>query len=339
MALLHKFHLASIYSIRSKQIERVSKELKKAKYRISNWREYNEALVNRGSLTFWFDEEAIGGWRETQPSGQRGAPRLYSDVAIQCALTLGAVFGLPLRATEGLVRSVIELTELALPTPDYTTLCRRRGDLQVFLPRRLSQGAVHVVVDATGLKVFGEGEWKVRKHGYSKRRTWRKLHLAVDEASHEILAAALTTNEVGDNEMLADLLELIDEPLAQVSADGSYDSWDTYARIQQRGACVAIPPRKSARIRQHGNSGQPPLPRDEALRAIRHHGRAAWKRATGYHRRSLAETAMFRIKTLFGNRLSAHLFDSQATEAFLRCRALNRMTELGMPESYVVTAA
>lgn len=313
--------------------------MKKAKYHIGNWREYNEALVNRGSLTFWFDEEAIGSWRETQHSARRGAPRLYSDVAIECALTLGAVYSLPLRATEGLMRSVIELTGLGLPIPDYTTLCRRRSDLQVFLPRRLPKGAVHVVVDATGLKVFGEGEWKVRKHGYGKRRTWRKLHLAVDEASHEILAAVLTTNDFGDNEVFADLLEQIDEPLAQVSADGSYDSWDIHERIQQRGAHAAIPPRKTARIRQHGNSGQPPLPRDEALRAIRRHGRAAWKRGAGYHRRSLAETAMFRIKTLFGDSLSAHLFDSQAAEAFLRCRALNRMTELGMPESYVVSAA
>jgi hypothetical protein len=198
---------------------------------------------------------------------------------------------------------------------------------------------VHVVVDATGLKVFGEGEWKVRKHGYGKRRTWRKLHLAIDEASHEILAAVLTTNDFGDNEVFADLLEQIDEPIVQVSGDGSYDSWDTHARIQRRGARPAIPPRKTARIHQHGNRRQPPLPRDEALRAIRHRGRAAWKRATGYHRRSLAETAMFRIKTLFGASLSARSFNSQATEAFLRCRALNRMTELGMPESYLVTDA
>jgi hypothetical protein len=317
----------------------VDKKLKKAKYRIRNWREYNQALVNRGSLTFWFDEEAIGSWCETQRSGRRGAPRWYSAIAIQCALTLGVVFRLPLRATEGLVRSVIELIGLALPTPDYTTLCRRRGGLPVFLPRHLPKGAVHVVIDATGLKVFGEGEWKVRQHGYAKRRTWRKLHLAVDEASHEIVAAALTTHDVGDNEMFADLLEPIDEPIAQVSADGSYDSWDTHERIQQRGARAAIPPRKTARIRQHGNSRQRPLPRDEALRTIRRHGRAAWKRAVGYHRRSLAENAMFRIKTLFGSRLSARLFDSQATEAFLRCQAMNRMTQLGMPESYRVAEA
>lgn len=317
----------------------MGKKLKKAKYRISNWRDYNEALVNRGSLTFWFDEEAISSWHETHRSGRRGAPRWYSDIAIQCALTLGVVFRLPLRATEGLVRSVIELMSLVLPTPDYTTLCRRRGALPVFLPRHLPKGAVHVVIDATGLKVFGEGEWKVRQHGYSKRRTWRKLHLAVDETSHEILAAVVTTNDVGDNEVLADLLEPIDEPIVQVSGDGSYDSWDTHERIQRRGARAAIPPRKTARIRQHGNRGQPPLPRDEALRAIRRHGRAAWKRAVGYHRRSLAETAMFRIKTLFSDRLSARLFDSQATEAFLRCRAMNRMTQLGMPESYRVAEA
>ena len=137
-------------------------------------------------MTFWFDEEAIASWEETERTGRRGAARVYSDVAIQCALTLRAVFRLPLRATEGLVRSVIVLMGLALPTPDYTTLCRRQGAVGVVLPRRLPEGAVHVVVDATGLKVFGEGEWKVRQHGYSYRRTWRKLHLAVDETSHEV---------------------------------------------------------------------------------------------------------------------------------------------------------
>jgi hypothetical protein len=145
-------------------MDRVAKKLKKAKCHIKNWRQYNEALVNRGSLTFWFEEEAIGSWQETQRSGRRGAPRRYSDMAIQCALILGVVFRLPLRATEGLVRSVIELIGLTLPTPNYTTLCRRRGGLQVRLPRHLSKEAVHVVVDATGLKVFGEGEWKVRQH-------------------------------------------------------------------------------------------------------------------------------------------------------------------------------
>jgi IS5 family transposase len=313
--------------------------LKKANYRISNWREYNEALVNRGSLTFWFDEEAIAAWIETEPTGRRGAPRRYSDVAIKCGLTLREVFHLPLRASEGLVRSLLELMGLPLPTPDYTTLCRRQGSLEVELPPRLAKGAVHVVVDATGLKVFGEGEWKVRKHGYTKRRTWRKLHLAVDEASHEIVAAALTTHDVGDNEMLPDLLDQIDGPIDQVSADGAYDSWDNHEQIQQRGARAAIPPRKNARIRQHGNRRQPPLPRDEALRAIRQHGRASWKQSVGYHQRSLAETAMFRIKTLFGARLSGRLFDHQATEAFIRCQAMNRMTAHGMPESYVAAAA
>jgi IS5 family transposase len=313
--------------------------VKKARYRIRNWREYNEALVNRGQLTLWFDEEAVASWEEKERTGRRGAPRVYSDVAILCALTLRAVFRLPLRATEGLVRSVIVLMGLALPTPDYTTLCRRQGALEVVLPRRLPKGSVHVVVDATGLKVFGEGEWKVRQHGYSRRRTWRKLHLAVDETSHEVLAAAVTTNDVGDNEMLPDLLSAFDGPIGQVSADGVYDTWENYHHIEQLGARAAIPPRRTARIRQHGNSRHPPLPRDEALRAIRRHGRSAWKRAEGYHRRSLAETAIFRIKTLFGGHLSARRFDHQATETFIRCRAMNRMTHLGMPDSYRIAEA
>ena len=214
--------------------------MKKAKYRIRNWADYNQALVDRGSLTFWFDEEARDSWIEQQRTGRRGAPRTYSGVAIQCVLTLRVMFRLPFRASEGMVRSLLELMDLAQPTPDYTTLCRRQRELAVTLPRTFPSKPVHVVIDATGLKVYGEGEWHVRQHGSSKRRTWRKLHLAVDEANHEVLAAALTSNEVGDSTMFADLLDAIEEPIDQVCADGAYDSWDNHARLQQRGVGAAF---------------------------------------------------------------------------------------------------
>lgn len=311
---------------------------KKATYRIRNWNKYNKALIKRGSLTFWFDEEAIAAWYEEERTGRRGCPRTYSDVAIQCTLTLRGVYHLPLRGTQGLLESLLDLMGLELHAPDYTTLCRRQGGLEVSLPRQEQGKALHVVVDATGLKVYGEGEWKVRQHGYTKRRTWRKLHLGVDEGSGEVVATVLSTNNVGDSEVLADLLDQIDEPIEQLSADGSYDTWEIHADLQHRGIRAAIPPRKTARIRQRKNSHEPPLPRDEALRAIRKKGRALWKREAGYHRRSLVENAIFRLKKVFGDKLAARLFDHQATEAFLRCRALTRMTQLGMPESYPVAA-
>jgi hypothetical protein len=306
---------------------------KKQSYQIQNWKQYNEALVKRGSLTFWFDENAITDWQSGDKTGKRGRSRTYTDMAIQCMLTIKAVFHQPLRATEGLLLSLVQLSQLTITVPDYTTLCRRQREIEIKLLRHRSKGAVHVVVDSTGLKVFGEGEWKVRQHGWSKRRTWRKLHLAINSANGEIMASAVTTNSVSDGEVLPNLLAQTPEPIEQLSADGAYDKANCYDVIGKRGARAVIPPRRDAKIWQHGNSLKPPLARDENLRAIRGKGRKQWKQEAGYHRRSLAETAMFRIKTIFGSVLNARRFKSQVTEALIRCNALNRITWLGMPHS------
>jgi hypothetical protein len=149
------------------------------RYRIRNWREYNRALINRGRLTVWFDEQAIIAWRNTEPGQGPGAPRIYSDLAIDCALVFKAVYHLSLRATQGFLSSVIELMKLTLPVPDYSTVSRRQGALQVRLPVESGSSPRHIVIDTTGLKVYGAGEWHVRKHRVVRRRTWRKLHLGV----------------------------------------------------------------------------------------------------------------------------------------------------------------
>lgn len=321
---------------------RSGKQETKTAYRIRNWREYNTALVRRGSITLWFDEEVKRQWIISEQTGKRGASPRYSDLAIACVLTLGVVYHLPLRQQQGFTKSVIDLLGLGLPVPDYTTLCRRRQSLSVDVPAscslRRAEG-VHVVVDSTGLKIYGEGEWKVRLHGASKRRTWRKLHLAVDEATGEILAADLTLSSAGDGERLPALLSQVEQghvTIHQVSADGAYDSWSCHEAITRREAEATIPPRSGSKIKQHGNSKNPRLGRDEILRRIRKVGKDAWKVESGYHRRSLAETAMYRQKQIFGEGLNARLLISQKGEAFLRCVALNRMTQLGMPESYPV---
>src|SRR3989441_3740319 len=309
----------------------------KTQYRIRNWREYNAALVNRGSLTLWVDEEALRAWRYTGPK-QRGAQYVYTDAAIKCVLTLRAVYHLALRATQGLARSVLALLEVALPVPSYSTLSRRAAEVVVALGALPRSGPLHLVVDSSGFKVYGEGEWKVRLHGWSKRRTWRKLHLAVDEATGEIVAAVASTAGVSDDDALPDLLAGVPGAIGQVSADGAYDKRRCYETIEERGAKAAIPPRRDAKIWHHGNCAAPPQQRDENLRAIRRHGRRRWKQESGYHRRSLAETAFFRFKTLFGPALHARQFPQQATELFLKAAALNRMTHLGMPDSYRIAA-
>jgi len=206
----------------------------------------------------------------------------------------------------------------------------------VKLPIATKESGVHIVVDSTGLKIYGEGEWKVRIHGKSKRRTWRKLHIGVDEATGKILVSALTTADVSDGEVLPEMLGEVDAIVMKVSGDGAYDHKEDYAAIAALGAKALIPPRKGARIWRHGNSNEAPLGREENLRRIRNVGRRRWKLESGYSRRSLAETAFSRIKRFFGDRLRARDFENQATEAFLGVRALNIMTATGMPDSYPV---
>ena len=278
----------------------------------------------------------LAAWRNQQKSGKPGRSNTYSDTAILCMATLKEVYHLPLRATQGLLLSVIKLLGVNLSVPDYSTLSRRCTTLEVVLPRRHNDEALHMVVDSTGVKVFGEGEWKVRQHGYTKRRTWRKLHIGADETTGEIVAAVVTTNNVADSQVLEELLEQVDDEIEQVSGDGSYDKRNCYEAIRKRKARAAIPPRRDAKIWQHGNSKQQRLIRDENLRRIRQVGRKAWKQEVGYHRRSLAETQMFRVKTIFGARVSARQFAGQATQVLVRCAALNQMTHLGMPDSYAV---
>jgi len=316
----------------------VKRKKTKPKYRLRNWSQYNKALVHRGSLTLWVGEEVLSAWHNPAGTGKRGKPVFYTDTAILCMATLEEIYHLPLRATEGLTRSLLRLLGVALSVPCYTTLCRRRRTLEVELPRRQKSESLHVVVDSTGVKVYGEGEWKVRQHGWSRRRTWRKLHLGVDEATHEFVAAVVSTNSFKDSQLLPDLLAQVEGELSQVSADGAYDSRNCYDAIHEQGARAAIPPQKRARIWQHGNTRAERHIRDENLRAIRRKGRATWKRESGYHRRSLAETAVFRVKTIFGERVSARSFDGQAAQLLVRCATLNRMTHLGMPDSYKVAA-
>lgn len=310
---------------------------KKKRYRIRNWAQYNKSLVKRGSLTLWFDEESIKNWHKVAKIKGRGRPRDYADIAIQCMLTLKSIYDLPLRATQGLVDSLIELLDLPIKAADYSTVCRRQKQLDIKLQKKNKSESVHGVFDSTGLKVFGEGEWKVRQHGYSKRRTWRKLHLGVDEASGEIIASVLTTNDFGDGEILPDLIEQIDSPLGQASGDGAYDSFENYDLLHKLDAKITIPPRENAKTRQHGNCKSPPLIRDKVVREIQKLGRAEWKRQNNYHRRSIAETTMFRFKQIFGCHLHAISFESQAAEAFIKCNVLNKMTALGMPKSYVIS--
>jgi hypothetical protein len=307
-----------------------------ALYRVKNWTEYDQALVQRGSITFWLSDDFEKNWLYAGEK-QCGSQFDYSDKAIEMMLTIREVFHLTNRQTEGFVRSLFAMLKVALPVPDHSTLSRRSKKLKVRLPKKNNQ-RLNIVMDSTGLKIYGEGEWKVRQHGVSKRRTWRKLHIGANPENGEIQAALLTENNISDDEAVADLLAQIEHEMVKFAADGAYDKRKVYDGVNEHSpnAQILIPPRKNARIWKHGNTKAERLKRDENLRSIRKQGRKQWKKNSGYHVRSLSETAIFRLKTIFGDDLSARLLETQTTQALIRCAALNRMTHLGMPQSYKV---
>ena len=310
----------------------------KERYRIRNWSQYNKSLVQRGSITFWFSEEVAQGWIHINGSKKkRGRQKIYSDVAIECALTLKTVFHLRLRATQGFLQSLLFLMNLTLPCPDYTTLSKRAKFLDIKLPVLSQKENMHVLVDSTGLKIFGEGEWKTRMHGISKRRTWRKLHLGIDADTQEIVASTFTTNSVSDDQAFPELMKGLPNKIASVKGDGAYDTKNCYREILRKEGIPIIPPRKTAAL----STDMCFVHRNQAILEIissedKEEARKQWKERSGYHKRSLVETQMFRLKTIFGRGLSSRNIKNQAIESFIKCKSLNRMTHLGMPESYRV---
>jgi hypothetical protein len=304
----------------------------KSSYKIANWKDYNESLVRRSDITFWFDEDVIDAWEHTNDEPKIGRPFTYSDTAIECLLMLRELFRLPYRQTEGLGRALAKIMQADVTIPDYTSLAKRAAKLEIALDVAHRKGSIDVVVDSTGLKVFGEGEWKTRKHGVSKRRTWRKLHLAINPKTQEIEAEVLTENSGHDADQVDDLLDQIDQPIDSFGGDGAYDQWKVYNRLAEEEIEAIIPPRRNAKIKQHGNASQPPISRDEAIRGIRRVGRKQWKKEVGYHRRSLAETAMYRLKCCFGDKLKNRELENQRAESRLRSKILNHFTHLGLPQ-------
>jgi hypothetical protein len=300
----------------------------KPRYKVTNWPEYNAALRRRGDVTIWFTDEAIAGWRPAKTGG-RGRPVEYSDVAIETALFLRQVFHLPLRQTEGLMNSLARLMEADIKIPDFSCISKR----SIGLPRHILSKALEpgsfVIVDSTGLKVYGKDEWHQEKHDVQARRTWRKLHLAIDE-HHQVLACELTTPEVGDTTAIPDLLAQITTPFETFMGDGAYDGEPVSQVVlaKQPDAQVIVPPHKTAVFSATGNTQ-----RDRHIETIARKGRTVWQQITGYNFRSYVELAMQRYKRIFGNTMKARALPQQKTEAWTSTSALNRMSSLGMPVS------
>jgi hypothetical protein len=313
---------------------------KKDIYRVKNWARYNQALVQRGSLTVWLEQDSIDHWHYTGPL-QRGAQFHYSDLAIETALTFRTLYNLPLRQTQGFVDSLLSLMGLALSSPDYSTLSRRQAHLTVDLPVKPVGQPIHLVVDSTGLKVYGESEWKVRQHGWTQRRTWRELHLGINADTGEVVAQTLTEAGTDDASQVKPLLRQIPQTIARCYGDGAYDRWKVHRVLAYPGQGdgpidAVIPPQRNASVRKSKRHYRHIQARNERVETIEQQGRKRWKQHTGYYRRSLAETGIARYKRIIGPKLRARVFLRQQVEARLGCKRLNRMTQLGMPQAYKV---
>jgi hypothetical protein len=305
------------------------------RHKVTNWAEYEAGLRQRGSLTVWFTEDAIAAWAAV-PRTTRGGQPWYSPLAILTALTLRAVFRLAFRQTEGLIASIIGLLGLTLRVPDHTTLSRRAATLEVPRPQRPAGSGddaepLHLLVDSTGLKLCGAGEWLLEKHGTKVRRSWRKLHLGLDANTGEIVAASLSSHDSDDASQTGPLLDQLTRPLASFTGDGAYDQEGVYADIAERHPDVAVivPPRTTAVLSKTAETA--PTQRDHHLRCRAERGRAAWQKASGYSRRAKAETAISRWKRVIGDALRARKDRQRTTEMQAGVHVLNRMLELGCP--------
>ena len=303
----------------------------KQKRRVTNSAAYDAALRQRGSLTIWFSDDALEGWR-AQPRTTAGGQPWYSPLAILTALTLRAEFRLALRQTEGLIGSIIGLLGLDLAVPDHSTLSRRAATLEVPRPRRGGE-PLHLLVDSTGLKLCGAGEWLVEKHGAKTRRSWRTLHIGLDAGTGQIVAATLTRKEVDDGSQVGPLLDQVAAPVSSFTADGAYDQDGVSAAVTERhpAAAVIVPPRSTAVPSETAETA--PTQRDRHLQFIAKHGRGAWQKTSGYTIRARAEAAIGRFKRVIGDGLRSRTDERRAAEVNVAVHALNRMVDLGRPIS------
>ena len=321
----------------STKSSRVNPKYKK-KYRVGNWPAYERGLRARGDVTVWFAEEALRTWTPPPTRCRGGQPR-YSNLAILTALTLRVLFHLPLRQTEGFVASLLRLMGLDLHSPDHTTLSRRNRDVLVPALRRADARPIHLIVDSTGLKIYGAGEWCSRKYRKAHERGgWRKLHIGVDDDGY-VVAAALTQNTVDDADMLPDLLGQVDAPLRRFTGDGAYDTRSVYTAVGEAGGAgvqVVVPPRRPATASPKATG--PWAQRNQHIERIAEVGRQTWQKETGYRQQARVEGTFLRYKRILGGSLRAKGFEAQQREAIVGCAVLNKMLALGKAQSSAVPA-
>lgn len=290
-----------------------------------NWREYNNSLVQRGDFTIYIPLNVERKWFSRKGrKKERGRPLLYSNFAI---LVMGAIQQLcllPLRQTQGFVKALFTIANKVIPVPNYTTLCRRRR--KVVIPKVNRRGSsVCLIVDSTGLKTVGAGEWRERLE--KGRKSWLKIHIAFDYKSGEVINWSITKEKVHDVRIFPRLLRGVEGKIEEIIGDSAYDSRKIYQEVEKRGARAIIPPRKGARICHYIGKG-PPTQRDKHIEEIFKIGEKEWKDKNGYHRRNAIESFISRLKRRFGGVVRARSPAGQRSEIGIRIALLNQWREL-----------
>jgi hypothetical protein len=303
----------------------------KSKYKIKNWPKYNESLVNRGGITFWISEDIASSWYHKVDSKKEGGQKKYTDIAIQTSLTMRLIYSLGLRQTEGFMNSLFNILDLNITSAHYSTLSKRTDSLEIIKESLKKDEPVTILVDSTGLKISGCGEWEEAKHGKGRRKEWRQLHIGVDEETLEIHASVLTDHLTSDPSQLLPLLDQVESEVSVVKADGVYDQSPLRRAISSRGIKSVFPPRKDAVLSKDYINN--PTQRDLDILKIEKHGRESWEYRSGYSKRNLVENSMFRYKNNIGSKLRSKTLARQKVEVELGILLLNKMTTLGLPNS------
>lgn len=302
-----------------------------SRYKVRNWKEYEAGLVQRGSITFWISEDAISKWHPSPEKKKQGRQTHYSDIAVQTCLVMRSVYHLPLRQTEGFINSLIKLLELSISSPDHTTISRRSENLKIISKSLKKEDPITILIDSTGLKISGSGEWEEEKHGKGRRKQWRKLHLAIDEETLEIVATTLTSSTTNDPSQVMPLIDQVESKIDTIKADGAYDKDPLRQKLNNLNIDSIFPPRSDAVLSK--NHQHDPAPRDKAIQRIKKDGREIWEYASGYSKRNLVENTMFRYKNIISSTLRSRTFKRQETEIRIGVHILNQMTGLGMADS------
>jgi transposase len=304
---------------------------KKITYKVTNWREYNAALKQRGSLTIWLSQDLDENWLAAPPVDQkRGRPLVYSQTCINLILTLRHLFHLALRQVVGFVESLFSLLGKILPVPEFSRLSKRAHKALSHLHLPSLNEPTHLVIDSTGLKVFGEKEWLETKHGKQyNRKVWRKLHIGVEKGGY-IVARVLTDHHTDDRTCVSSLINQSNAyQVTDMLADGGYDSHQIYKTLEEQNIDPFIPPPNQAVVHFKTNQSK----RDKAVKYIKEKGYWAWYYKNDFGRRNKVENTFYRLKTIFGRKLHLRTLQTQDAQSHLLCYMLNKMTSLGMPKS------